>query len=55
MRGVEVIDLGVDAAHFVFAEKLQNGSYDILGKAALHTTTMLAMSSTIEDVEETGL
>ena len=52
--GYEVIDLGTDVPPERFVEAIHEG-VNIVGLSALLTTTMAAMSSTIEAIESTGL
>ena len=53
--GAEVIDLGVDVSPQKFVEATQTHQPQFLGLSALLTTTMTAMKSTIEALEEAGL
>ncbi|HWR44153.1 corrinoid protein [Sporomusa sp.] len=53
--GLEVIDIGIDAAPEKFVEAVREHNPDIVGMSALLTTTMPAMKDTIELLEEEGL
>ncbi len=53
--GFEVIDLGTDVAPAKFAEAVRANGADILGLSALLTTTMQAMRSTLEALEDMGV
>jgi 5-methyltetrahydrofolate--homocysteine methyltransferase len=52
--GYEVIDLGTDVPPERFVEAIHEG-VNVVGLSALLTTTMAAMSSTIEAIESAGL
>ena len=52
--GFEVIDLGTDVSPETFVTAVQEGA-DILGLSALLTTTMPAMESTIQAINQAGL
>lgn len=53
--GLEVIDIGIDAAPEKFVDAVREHQPDIVGMSALLTTTMPAMKDTIELLEEEGL
>lgn len=53
--GLEVIDIGIDAAPEKFVDAVREHNPDIVGMSALLTTTMPAMKETIELLEEEGL
>ena len=53
--GFEVIDLGTDAAPEAFVGVVKREKPDIVGMAALLTTTTRAMDRTIQALEEAGL
>ncbi|MCZ7665451.1 MAG: corrinoid protein [Thermoleophilia bacterium] len=53
--GFEVIDLGINVAPAVFAQKAEETGADFLGMSALLTTTMPMMAATIEELEKAGL
>ncbi|MCZ7665477.1 MAG: corrinoid protein [Thermoleophilia bacterium] len=53
--GFEVIDLGINVAPAVFAQKAEATGADFLGMSALLTTTMPMMAATIEELEKAGL
>lgn len=54
--GFEVVDLGMDVEPDTIVEALQeNEDAQIIGMSAMLTTTMYAMKSTIEALEEAGL
>jgi 5-methyltetrahydrofolate--homocysteine methyltransferase len=53
--GFEVKDIGKDVAPEDFVEAVQEYEPDVLGMSALLTTTMRAMESTIEVLEEAGV
>jgi 5-methyltetrahydrofolate--homocysteine methyltransferase len=53
--GFELVDLGTDVSPAKFTEALREGQPDILAMSALLTTTMPAMQTTIEAIEEAGL
>jgi len=53
--GYEVVDLGINVAPETFVEAVSTGGADLLGMSALLTTTMLAMKTTIEELEKIGL
>lgn len=53
--GLEVIDIGIDAAPEKFVEAVKEHQPDIVGMSALLTTTMPAMKDTIELLAEEGL
>ncbi|MBD3180769.1 cobalamin-binding protein [Candidatus Poribacteria bacterium] len=50
--GFDVVDLGIDVAPEKFAAEAQEG--DVVAMSALLTTTMTAMKTTIEALEEAG-
>jgi len=52
--GFEVVDLGIDVAPEKFAEEAKKGA-DLVAMSALLTTTMTAMKTTIEALEEAGV
>ena len=51
--GFEVVDLGIDVAPEKFAEAAKDGG--VVAMSALLTTTMTAMKTTIEALEEAGV
>lgn len=53
--GFEVVDLGTDVKPSAFVEAVREHQADIVGMSALLTTTMPAMVTTIEALEEAGL
>ena len=53
--GFEVVDLGVDVPPEKFVDAVRGGNIDVIAMSALLTTTMMAMKSTIEAFEESGL
>ncbi len=53
--GFEVVDLGINVAPAVFAQKAEETGADFLGMSALLTTTMPMMAATIEELEKAGL
>ena len=53
--GLEVIDIGIDAAPEKFIEAVREHKPDIVGMSALLTTTMPAMQETIELLIEEGI
>jgi 5-methyltetrahydrofolate--homocysteine methyltransferase len=53
--GVETVDLGKDIPPDTFVAAVREHQPQILGLSALLTTTMLAMKTTIEALEEAGL
>jgi 5-methyltetrahydrofolate--homocysteine methyltransferase len=53
--GFELVDLGTDVSPAKFTEAIREGQPDILAMSALLTTTMPAMQTTIEAIEEAGL
>jgi 5-methyltetrahydrofolate--homocysteine methyltransferase len=53
--GFEVIDLGTDVKPEAFVAAVQEHEPDLLGMSALLTTTMPAMSATVEALTEAGL
>jgi 5-methyltetrahydrofolate--homocysteine methyltransferase len=52
--GFEIVDLGTDVAPEAFVEAVKGGA-NIVGLSALLTTTMVAMESTIQALEEAGV
>lgn len=52
--GFEIVDLGTDVAPEAFVEAVKDGA-NIVGLSALLTTTMVAMESTIQALEEVGV
>lgn len=52
--GFEIVDLGTDVAPEAFVEATKDGA-NIVGLSALLTTTMVAMESTIQALEEAGV
>lgn len=52
--GFEVVDLGIDVSPEKFAEAAKEGG-DVIAMSALLTTTMTAMKTTIEALEEAGV
>ncbi len=53
--GLEVIDLGTDVKPEAFVKGVQQHAPDVVGMSALLTTTMPAMTATIEALTEAGL
>ncbi len=53
--GFEVIDLGTDVSAARFVQAVREHGADIVGMSALLTTTMPAMSATVEALTEAGL
>jgi len=53
--GFETVDLGKDVKAETFVAAVREHQPDILGLSALLTTTMPAMKTTIEALEEAGL
>ena len=53
--GFEVKDIGKDVAPEAFVEAVKTFEPDVLGMSALLTTTMRAMESTIEVLQEAGV
>ncbi len=53
--GFEVMDIGVDATADQFKEAVKEHKPHIVGMSALLTTTMMAMSRTVEVLQEAGL
>jgi 5-methyltetrahydrofolate--homocysteine methyltransferase len=53
--GFEVIDLGTDVKPQAFIEAVREHEPDLIGMSALLTTTMPAMTATIDDLTEAGL
>ena len=53
--GFEVVDIGVDVAPDVFAEKAKEAGVQVIGLSALLTTTMPAMEKTIQAIKDSGL
>nr|WP_284707975.1 cobalamin-dependent protein [Sporomusa sphaeroides] len=53
--GFQVVDLGIDVSAESFVEAVAEHKPDVLGLAALLTTTMPNMRKTIELLEEKGL
>lgn len=53
--GFEVVDIGIDVPPSKFVDAVRNEKPDLLGMSALLTTTMPAMKTTIEALEEAGL
>jgi 5-methyltetrahydrofolate--homocysteine methyltransferase len=53
--GFEVVDLGTDVKPSAFVEAVREHQADIIGMSALLTTTMPAMVTTVEALEEAGL
>jgi 5-methyltetrahydrofolate--homocysteine methyltransferase len=53
--GFEIVDLGTDVKPDAFVAAVQEHSPDIVGMSALLTTTMPAMTATIEALTEAGL
>jgi 5-methyltetrahydrofolate--homocysteine methyltransferase len=51
--GFEVVDMGIDVAPEKFASEAKSG--DVIAMSALLTTTMTAMKTTIEALEEAGI
>ena len=52
--GFSIIDLGVDVAPEVFADKIKEAKADILGMSALLSTTMPSMIQTIKALVDAG-
>ncbi len=52
--GFEIVDLGIDVSPEKFVEAVKEGG-DIVAMSALLTTTMTAMKTTIEALEEAGV
>ena len=52
--GFEVMDLGIDVTPEKFVESVKDGA-DVIAMSALLTTTMTAMKTTIEALEEAGV
>jgi len=52
--GFEVVDMGIDVAPEKFADAAKEGA-DLIAMSALLTTTMTAMKTTIEALEEAGV
>lgn len=53
--GFEVIDLGIDVPPEGFVEAIKDKGADVIAMSALLTTTMTAMKTTLEAIEEAGL
>jgi 5-methyltetrahydrofolate--homocysteine methyltransferase len=53
--GFHVVDLGIDVPDSKFVDAVRTESPDLLGMSALLTTTMPAMKTTIEALEDAGL
>jgi 5-methyltetrahydrofolate--homocysteine methyltransferase len=53
--GFEVVDLGTDISATAFVEAIQEHEPDVVGMSALLTTTMPAMTATMEAMTEAGL
>jgi len=53
--GFHVVDLGVDVSPTAFVDAVRREKPDLLGMSALLTTTMPAMKSTIEALEQAGV
>jgi len=53
--GFQVIDLGIDVAPEKFVETVKSQNVDVVGMSALLTTTMPAMKTTIEALNEAGV
>lgn len=53
--GFEIVDLGSDVSPDKFAQAVREDQPDILAMSALLTTTMTAMKTTIEALEQAGL
>jgi len=53
--GFEVIDLGTDVSSATFVQAIREHGADIVGMSALLTTTMPAMTTTVEALTEAGL
>jgi 5-methyltetrahydrofolate--homocysteine methyltransferase len=53
--GFEVVDLGTDVKPASFVDAVREHQADIIGMSALLTTTMPAMVTTVEALEEAGL
>ena len=53
--GFDVVDIGVDVAPDVFAEKAKEAGVQVIGLSALLTTTMPAMEKTIQAIKNSGL
>jgi len=54
-KGIEVIDLGVDASSEKFIEACKTENPDIVAMSALLTTTMSEMKNTIDALEAAGV
>ncbi len=54
-RGVEVVDMGVDASPEKFAGAIKVHKPKIVGLSALLTTTMPEMKATLDSLKEQGL
>jgi len=52
--GFEIMDLGIDVTPEKFVESVKNGA-DVIAMSALLTTTMTAMKTTLEALEEAGV
>lgn len=52
--GFEVVDMGIDVAPEKFADEAKKGA-DLIAMSALLTTTMTAMKTTIEALQEAGV
>ena len=52
--GFEVVDLGIDVSPEKFVEAVKEGG-DVIAMSALLTTTMTAMKTTLEALEEAGV
>ena len=52
--GFEVVDLGIDVAPEKFVEAVKEGG-DVIAMSALLTTTMTAMKTTVDALEEAGV
>jgi len=53
--GFHVVDLGVDVTPAAFVDAVRREEPDLLGMSALLTTTMPAMKSTIDALEQAGV
>jgi 5-methyltetrahydrofolate--homocysteine methyltransferase len=53
--GFEIVDLGTDVKPDDFVDACREHSPDLIGMSALLTTTMPAMTATVEALEEAGL
>lgn len=53
--GFDVVDIGVDVAPDIFAEKAKEAGVQVIGLSALLTTTMPAMEKTIQAIKDSGL